>query len=44
MNRWTVRIIGLLLLLVFGMLFLNLERQLLKLQERQRHAPPKIIR
>jgi hypothetical protein len=33
MNRWAVRILGLLLLLAFGLLFLNLERQLMKLRQ-----------
>jgi hypothetical protein len=35
MNRWAVRIMGLLLLLAFALLFLHLERQLIKIRERQ---------
>lgn len=38
MNRWAVRIFGLLLLLAFGLMFVHLERQLVKLQQRQ--PPP----
>ena len=34
MNRWGMRILGLLLLLAFALLFLNLERQLVRLQQR----------
>ena len=39
MNRWAVRILGLLLLLAFGLLFLNLERQLMKLRQMRDPAP-----
>ena len=39
MNRWAVRILGLLLLLAFGLLFLNLERQLMKLRQMREPAP-----
>jgi hypothetical protein len=33
MNRWTARILGLLLLIVFLMLMLNLEKQLQMMQQ-----------
>jgi len=32
MNRWSVRILGLILLVVFLLLLVNLEKQLLQLQ------------
>jgi hypothetical protein len=38
MNRWAVRILGLLLLLAFGLLFLHLERQLIKIREMREPA------
>jgi hypothetical protein len=37
MNRWAVRILGLFMLLLFALLFLNLEKSLLKLQQ---NKPP----
>jgi hypothetical protein len=41
MNRWTARILGLLLLLVFLLLFANLQKQLVQLQKaRAAQAPP----
>jgi hypothetical protein len=39
MNRWAVRILGLLLLLAFGLLFLHLERQLIRIREMHESAP-----
>ncbi|HKO00789.1 MAG TPA: hypothetical protein VJ032_03785 [Thermoanaerobaculia bacterium] len=39
MNRWAFRILGLLLLLAFALMFINLERQLVKLRERRDPAP-----
>ncbi|MEA2570953.1 MAG: hypothetical protein QOI24_2954 [Acidobacteriota bacterium] len=39
MNRWAVRILGLLLLLAFGLMFLHLERQLVKLRQLHESAP-----
>jgi hypothetical protein len=38
MNRWAARIMGLIMLLIFMMLFLNLKKQLVMLQ-RQGNAP-----
>jgi hypothetical protein len=38
-NRWTVRIVGVILIILFGLLLLNLERQLLILQKQRRPAP-----
>jgi len=35
MNQWAARIMGLILLLVFMMLFLNLKKQLVKMQQMQ---------
>lgn len=41
MNRWGARIAGLILLLMFALLFLNLQRQLVALQKaRQQQAAP----
>jgi uncharacterized membrane-anchored protein YhcB (DUF1043 family) len=40
MNRWTARIIGLLLLLVFGLVFVQMYRTLVKLQEQQQQTQP----
>ena len=39
MNKWAVRIFGILLLLVFLLLFANLQKQLVQLQ-RGRANPP----
>jgi hypothetical protein len=39
MNRWAVRILGILLLLAFGLMFLHLERQLIKLRQMHESAP-----
>jgi hypothetical protein len=39
MNRWAFRILGLLLLLAFALMFINLERQLVKLRDRRDPAP-----
>ena len=33
MNRWTFRIVGLLMLLVFLLLFMNLQKKLLELRQ-----------
>ena len=38
MNRWGARIMGLIMLLIFMMLFLNLKKQLMLLQ--RTHNPP----
>jgi hypothetical protein len=35
MNRWGVRIMGLILLLMFMLLFLNLKKQLVMIQQMQ---------
>jgi hypothetical protein len=35
MNRWTVRIAGLLMLLVFLLLFMNLQKRLMELRQQQ---------
>lgn len=39
MNRWGARIMGLILLLIFMMLFLNLKKQLVLMQRMQGKAP-----
>lgn len=39
MNRWAARILGILLIVVFALLMLNLQRQLLMLQRSRRAAP-----
>jgi len=39
MNRWSVRVIGVLLLLLFLFLFVNLKKQLTTMQESHRNAP-----
>lgn len=39
-NRWTVRIVGIILVIVFALLMLNLEKQLLVLQKQRRPAAP----
>ena len=36
MNRWAVRILGILIIIVFALLMLNLQRQLLMLQRNHR--------
>src|SRR5581483_916895 len=38
MNRWTARVVGILMLLVFVLLMMNLQRKLLQLQQ-SRRAP-----
>jgi YbbR domain-containing protein len=38
-NRWSVRVIGVLLLLMFLFLFINLKKQLTTIQQRQGTAP-----
>ncbi len=38
MNRWAARILGLLLLVVFALLMMNLQRQLVVLQQRTQPA------
>jgi hypothetical protein len=38
-TRWSVRVIGVLLLLMFLFLFINLKKQLTNIQERQGTAP-----
>ena len=35
MNRWTVRIAGLLMLLIFLLLFMNLQKRLMELRQQQ---------
>lgn len=37
-NRWTVRIVGLILIILFALLMLNLEKQLLILQKQRKPA------
>jgi hypothetical protein len=37
MNRWAARILGLFMLLIFALLFLNLQKTLMKMQ--QMNAP-----
>jgi hypothetical protein len=39
MNRWAVRILGLLILLAFLLLFANLQRQLVQLQKARGSNP-----
>ncbi len=36
MNRWAVRILGILIIIVFALLMLNLQRQLLMIQRGSR--------
>jgi len=38
-NRWSVRIVGVILIILFALLLLNLEKQLLVLQKHRRPAP-----
>jgi len=38
-NRWTVRILGIILIILFALLLLNLEKQLLVLQKQRKAAP-----
>ena len=35
MNRWAVRIVGILMLLVFLLLFMNLQKKLIELRRQQ---------
>jgi hypothetical protein len=37
-NRWTVRILGVILIILFALLMLNLEKQLLVLQKQRKPA------
>lgn len=39
-NRWGARIAGLILLLMFALLFLNLQRQLVAIQKARRQSTP----
>ena len=39
MNRWSVRVIGVLLLLLFMFLFINLKKQLTTMQKSRGNAP-----
>jgi hypothetical protein len=39
MNRWAVRIIGILIVLVFVLMMMNLQRQLILLQRSRQAAP-----
>ena len=38
-NRWTARIVGIVLIIIFAMMLLNLEKQLLVLQKQRRPEP-----
>ena len=40
MNKWTVRILGIFLIVAFMLLMLNLQKQLLMLQRNQPQNPP----
>lgn len=39
MNRWAARILGLLMLLIFALMFAHMQRTLRALQEQQQSAP-----
>ena len=39
MNRWTVRMVGILMILGFLLIFAYLQKRLIELQQRQRPAP-----
>jgi len=39
MNRWAVRIVGLLMLLLFGLVFTQMYKSLVALQRQQQEAP-----
>lgn len=39
MNRWAARIVGLILLLIFALLFLQMHRTLVMLQRQQQSSP-----
>ena len=41
MNKWTVRIIGMLMLLLFALVFAQLHSTLRKIQEEQQTATPR---
>ena len=41
MNKWTVRIIGMLMLLLFALVFAQLHSTLRKIQEEQQTAAPR---
>lgn len=41
MNKWAVRIVGLLLLLLFAIVFAQMHSTLRRLQEQQRTAAPR---
>ncbi|HET8775432.1 MAG TPA: hypothetical protein VFP80_16650 [Thermoanaerobaculia bacterium] len=40
MNKWTVRIVGLLLLLVFALMFAQMHNTLRRMQRQQENAAP----
>lgn len=44
MNKWVIRIAGLLLLLMFLFLFMNLQKQLMQLRRQQGGAPTSTAR
>jgi uncharacterized integral membrane protein len=39
-NRWTARIVGIIFLILFALLLLNLEKQLLVLQKQRKRSAP----
>ena len=39
-NRWTARIVGIIFLILFALLLLNLEKQLLVLQKQRKQSAP----
>jgi hypothetical protein len=40
MNRWTVRVVGVLLLLMFALVFVQMHSSLRRIQQQQQHATP----
>lgn len=41
MNRWAVRIVGLLMLLLFGLVFVQMYKSLVTLQRQQEQTAPR---
>ena len=39
MNRWGMRVLGIIMLLIFGLIFLQLYKQLVDLQQRTQNRP-----
>lgn len=39
MNKWVVRIVGILLILMLGLVFMQMHRTLVRLQQQQQSTP-----